>query len=369
MSGIVQYAAVNFYRMEFKSELQKLKKEVDREIEIYLNYVIEETEKTDFFVASTMRYFKKTILAGGKRIRPIMMYWGYIAAGGKDCKEIIKASISIELIHAFLLMHDDIIDRDDLRRGKKTVHAKYRDYHKRFLQGNDSDHFGISVSIVLGDLVYSLGNRVLFSSKFDSEIIVRALNKMQNIVGLTCIGEVQDVYMEYSKKTTEKDILSMYENKTARYTFDGPLKLGAMLAGANDRFCDQLSTFTIPVGVAFQVRDDILGVFGSEKKTGKPVGSDIAEGKKTLLVSRAYKKADGKQKKILNSLLGKKDLTKSDVVTFQNVLVETGAKTEAEEYMDKLISDAHTALEKANLPKDARAFLYSLASYLNNREN
>lgn len=355
--------------MNFKKELQVLKKQVDREIEVYLDEVIQETAESDIFVASVLRYFKKTILAGGKRIRPIMMYWGYIAAGGTDKKEILRASISIELIHAFLLMHDDIVDRDDLRRGKKTIHANYRDHHRRFLLGNDSDHFGTSVAIIAGDLVYSLGNKVLFSSQFDPQIIIPALKKMQSIVGLTCVGEMQDIYMEYSKGISEKNILKMYENKTARYTFDGPLKLGAMLAGADENFCDQLSGYAVPVGIAFQIRDDFLGVFGSERKTGKSVGSDISEGKKTLLVSRAYHNATIEQKKSLKDLLGNKDLSRNDIKKFQDILVKTGAIDSVHAYMEELISSAEDALKTMKITNESRDFLMTLAQYLNNREN
>ncbi|PID52364.1 MAG: polyprenyl synthetase [Candidatus Moraniibacteriota bacterium] len=355
--------------MDFKKELSTLKSEIDHEIEIYLDGAIKEAEKTDAFVTAIFKYFKKTILSGGKRIRPIMMYWGYVGAGGNDRQEIIRASISIELIHAFLLMHDDIIDRDDLRRGKKTIHAKYRDFHKRFMIGDDSEHFGTSVGIISGDLIYSLGNQVLFSSQFEPRLIISALNKMQDIVGLTCVGEMQDIYMEYSDNVKEKDILKMYENKTARYTFDGPLKLGAMLAGAGDELCDELTRFAIPLGIAFQIHDDILGVFGNERKTGKPVGSDIAEGKKTVLVSRAYKKATEVQRRVLDELLGKKDISRSDVKRFQNVLVESGAKKEVELYVESLLTEARGVLAQLKLKNNAVDFLEELILYLSNRKN
>ena len=153
--------------MDIKDELKVFKGDIDREIAIRLDAVIEETKEFDPFFVDMMKYFKKTILAGGKRIRPIMMCLGHKAAGGDDYEKIIKTSVSIEFIHSFLLMHDDIIDRDDLRHGKKTIHARYRDYNKRFLLNNNANHFGQSIAIVLGDFIYSLGNQVLFESKFE----------------------------------------------------------------------------------------------------------------------------------------------------------------------------------------------------------
>lgn len=354
--------------MDIKQELKEYKQDVDHEIEIYLDRIIEETKDIDPFVLDAMKFFKKTILAGGKRIRPILMCVGYKAAGGTDYKEILKTSISIEFIHAFLLMHDDIIDRDDLRHGKKTMHAHYRDYNKLFLLNKDANHFGTSIAIVVGDFIYSLGNQVLFESQFKSQIIIRALNKLQKVVGLTCVGEIQDVHMEYRNKVTEEEILTMYTNKTAKYTFEGPLQLGAMLAGADIDFCEKLGEYAVPIGIAFQLRDDMLGVFGNTKKTGKPVGSDIAEGKITFMVKRAYTDATRIQKKELDNLLGNQQINANDVKKFQNIMIDTGAKEFTEKYMQELIQQAQKSLEKMDLKNNAKQFLLALSGHLNQRE-
>ncbi len=354
--------------MDIKRELEVFKGDIDREITTRLNAVIKETKEVDPFFVDMMKYFKKIILAGGKRIRPIMMCLGYKAAGGNNYDKIIKTSVSIELIHAFLLMHDDIIDRDDLRHGKKTVHARYRDYNKRILLNNNAEHFGQSIAIVLGDFIYSLGNQVIFESEFEPERIIRALNKLQSIVGMTCVGEVQDVYLEYKSEATDKEILAMYENKTAKYTFEGPLQLGAILAGADDIFCDKLSAYAIPVGIAFQIRDDILGVFGDEKKTGKSAHSDIEEGKKTFMVNCAYKSANSNQKKILDSSLGNKDISVEGIKMFQEIIVDTGARHKVETYMQELLLQSQDALDKITLPNDVAQLLFGLTEYFNKRE-
>jgi len=354
--------------MDIKEELEKYKKNVDKEIDAYLNRVIEETKEVDLFVLDAVKYFKKMILSGGKRIRPIMMCVGYKAAGGTSYEEIVKTSISIELIHAFLLMHDDIIDRDDLRHGTKTMHARYRDYNKRLLLGKDAIHFGNSIGIILGDFIYSLGNQVLFESKFAPELIVKALNKMQGVVGLTCVGEIQDVYMEYKNKATEDEILTMYKNKTAKYTFEGPLQLGAILAGADDEFCDSIADYAVPIGIAFQLRDDMLGVFGDTKKTGKPVDSDIAEGKRTLMVSRAFANATKSQKKELELLCGNTKIDIKGIQKFQQIMIDTGAKDSVENYMENLIQQSQSALERLRLQGDSKEFLLLLSQHLNKRE-
>ncbi len=355
--------------MDIKEEIKIFKGDIDREIASRLDEVIENARDIDPFFVDMMKYFKKTILAGGKRIRPIMMCLGYKAVGGKDYDKIIKTSVSIELIHAFLLIHDDVIDRDNLRRGKKTIHARYRDYNKRFLHNNNATHFGESVAIVLGDFIYSLGNQVLFESDFEADKIVKALSKLQSIVGLTCVGEMQDVYMEYKNKATDKEILDMYENKTAKYTFEGPLHLGATLAGGDDIFCNQLSDYAIPLGIAFQIRDDVLGIFGNEKKTGKSAQSDILEGKKTFMVNCAYRNATHDQKRILDYSLGNKDITTKEIKEFRDVIIDTGARDEVENYIQKLLLQSEKSLNKMILPEDVKNSFLGLINYLNKREN
>jgi geranylgeranyl diphosphate synthase type I len=354
--------------MDIKKELSNFKKIFDSELEIYLDEVIKETKKVDDFSAKVMKDCKENILVGGKRIRPIMMYYGYLSAGGEDLGEIIKTSVSVELIHSFLLMHDDIIDKDDVRHGKETIHSKYKKYSEKFFLTKDHEHFGISTGIVLGNILYSLGMRALFNSNFKAENLIRALNKMQSVVGRTCVGEIQDVVMEYKGKASEKEILSMYENKTAKYTFEGPLHLGAILAGADDDFCAKLSEFAIPLGIAFQIQDDIIGVFGDSKKTGKPVGSDVSEGKITILTLKAYENANKEQKKVLDNLLGKEDLTKAELLHFQQTLTETGALGQTNKMALDFLSEAMTKIEKANLTKEAEEFLKDLIVYLNKRE-
>ena len=160
----------------------------------------------------------------------------------------------------------------------------------------------------------------------------------------------------------------MYENKTARYTFDGPLKLGAIFAGADDAFCKQLSAYAIPLGIAFQIRDDMLGVFGQSKKTGKPVGSDIAEGKMTFLVHYAYKNANSQQKQVLDRFFGRADIDERGIAAFCDVLIATGARAEAEKRMSLLVEESLAALDQIKISKHAKDFLFDLASYINNRE-
>jgi geranylgeranyl diphosphate synthase type I len=274
----------------------------------------------------------------------------------------------VELIHFFLLIHDDVIDRDIKRHGGNTINFTYQKLAKRIFPQKESEHFGNSMAIVIGDMVNALGNRVIYSSGFDSDLVVKALKKLQDITSYTVIGQMEDTYLQNKGKALEKEVLKMYEYKTARYTFEGPLQLGAILGGADNNTLDKLAQFSVPLGIAFQVRDDILGIFGSGRKTGKPIGSDIEEGKQTILLVKALEKADKKQIQKIKKILGKKNLNKQELESFQKIILETGAL----EYANKLISDkikeSKEIMKGINLNSESKKMFLSLADYIGKRE-
>lgn len=354
--------------MDIKLELAEFKKRVDREIEIFFNSAIAEAAKKDPFVTDTLKYAKQMTMAGGKRIRPALMYWGYMGSGGQEEEKIIKTCVAIELIHVFLLIHDDIIDRDQIRHGIDTMQEHYRKIGKRMFPGADHDHFGNSIAIIVGDMIGALGNQIIFDSQFPPELIMRALSHLQTIVSLTVIGQSKDIYMEYKKKATEKEILSMYEYKTARYTIEGPLQMGAILGGASAEEIKNISQYSIPIGIAFQIQDDILGIFGTEKKIGKSIGADIKEGKQTLLLVKARELADKEQKEVIEKCLGNKNLAKTEIIQFQDVIRDTGALSYAKQKAEDLIRQGKEGIEKSSLDQSAKDFLLGLAGYMMERE-
>ncbi|MDO8240926.1 MAG: polyprenyl synthetase family protein [Candidatus Moranbacteria bacterium] len=354
--------------MDARKALAEFKQKVDPELDAFFDRVIAENEKVDRNITDAIKYARKITMSGGKRARAAFIYYGYLAAGGKEKKKIIEASVCIELIHSYLLMHDDIIDQDELRHGVKTTHIHYAQMARRYFRHKNAEHFGNSMAIIIGDMLNSLGNRVLFESKFAPELIIKALYRMQDIVSFTIIGETEDVMIENRGRATEKEIMRMYENKTAKYTIEGPLHLGAILAGADNRFLQTLSAYSIPAGIAFQIQDDILGVFGSVGKTGKPVGSDVRQGKQTILVAKALEKADKKQKEILKRCLGNSKLTKKDLEEFRQVIIETGSLKYAQDLAKKLILEAKEKIQKVTIAVEAKEFLLGIADYMLNRE-
>lgn len=355
--------------MQATELLKNYKKQFDPTLEKYFKRKIEKAAKIDPLAKQAVKMIADFTLAGGKRIRPALVYYGYIACGGKELVNIIEASMSIELVHTFLLIHDDIIDKDDRRHGIPTLHESYKKIGKKIAPKKDAQHFGNSMAMIAGDMAASMANEIIFNSQFPPKIIIKALDKLQDIVYVTIPGEMLDVVMEYRGTATEQEILKMYDGKTGRYTFEGPLQLGAVLAGADETTLQNFSEYSLAVGKAFQIRDDILGIFGDEKKLGKPVGSDIIEGKQTLLVVKALEFGDSKERKILKELLGKKDITKQEVRLFQAKLHSTGAYQYCQNLSEKLVASALESLQKINFKnQEAKIFLNSIANYIIERQ-
>jgi len=352
--------------------LKEYKKKLDNLLEKYFAAKINEAKEIDPQAVRTVEVLRRFTLSAGKRIRPALAYYGYLAAGGENEEEMLKTSMAIELVHIFLLVHDDIIDRDEKRHGIETVHETYKKWGKELgLLEAEAGHFGNSMAIVAGDAAYLLANEILYRSNFKAEIIVATLEKTQEIAYRTTQGQMMDVLVGAKGTATEKEIIGIHENKTARYTFEGPLHLGVTLAGKKEdkKLMDTFSAYALPVGRAFQIRDDILGVFGDEKKLGKSVGADIIEGKQTLLVLKALQNGTKKQVGEIKKLLGKKDLTKKEVEDFRNIIKDTGSLEYSQKLSEKLIAEALLALKRIDFKNnEAKNFLEGIAEYIIKRE-
>lgn len=284
---------------------------------------------------------------GGKRLRPALVYYGYKLLGGDESKDILKVSLAMELIHTFLLIQDDIMDESNLRRGKTTMHRIYEAECETMYRANgDSQRFGETMGILAGDLSFCLAFEPLLSSDFSPELKTQVMQKLQDTVINTIFGQELDVRLEFKGFSKPSEILSVYRLKTAQYTFECPLHIGAMLAGATQKDLETISNFAIPCGIAFQIRDDILGMFGDKKHTGKSVGSDLRQGKQTLLIAKALQKAGKIDQKRIKAALGNKELDGDGVREIRNIIRKTGALTECERVAKKHIGQAKQALSK-----------------------
>lgn len=357
--------------MDIQTTLRDFKARLDPKIAAYFDTTLTDAKKDDDLVHEALSHVRTMTLAGGKRLRPAFMYYGYLAAGGTDRERLLDTAVAVELIHIFLLIHDDIIDRDALRHGEPTLHERYRAWGKQYLGLENPEHFGDSIALIVGDMLFAMGNDIIFNSGFPEKNMYAALSRMQKIVSHTVVGQARDIYIEYRGKATEAEILSMYEKKTARYTVEGPLHLGALLAGGTPELTAELSRYALPIGTAFQIQDDILGIYGDEARIGKPVGSDIREGKITLLVSHVFEHADRATKKELDQLLKKgQTLTLTDIERFRSIIRETGALSAAKELTFRFIEDGKRSLATLQFPivPESREFLEGVADYMAKRE-
>ncbi len=338
---------------------------IDKELYSYLERKIE--EQKDPFNKRVLEDVLRFVKAGGKRVRPTLVVAGYLGAGKNGDERVVKASISYELLHAYLLIHDDIIDRDEKRRGQPTVWKSLMDH---YVGDGLERHDAESIAICAGDIANEYSTLSLIEAGFSPEITVRAVRELREIAERTGYGQVLDVSLEMLpiEKVREEDVLRVHELKTAKYTIEGPLHLGATLAGAPKEVFEAYSNYAIPVGIAFQLQDDIIGVFGDEKKTGKPVGSDIREGKRTLLIVKAYERATPEQRKVLDAIVGRESATPEEIDMVKEIIVETGSLDYSRDLMEQLMDQGVSSLDNAPIDEAIKDVLRDLAEYIIKRD-
>jgi len=295
------------------------------------------------------------VLRGGKRLRGALVVLGCEAAGG-DRSWVLDASVGVELLHAYLLVHDDFMDRDEVRRGGPTVHAA-------LARTTGSEHLGASLSVLLGSLCEAWALELVLAAPVPAERTVAAGKLLARALQEVTIGQMQDLSAPLGRDLGPRDVLAVEVMKTGSYSFDLPLRLGALLAGADDAVLAALERFALPLGQAFQIADDLLGTFGAPEQTGKPNASDLREGKRTLLIARAFEKADSRDAALLRAGLGKPDLSEAEASALREVLVRTGAAQWCREDAERLCAEAVGALDGAPLPAQVAQALRQIATY------
>lgn len=335
----------------------------------YLSAKVSALQEVESLGEETGKLIKDFILDGGKRIRAAFTYYGYLAVGGRDGENISFAAAAIELLHNFFLIHDDIIDNSNLRRGSPTIHTRYKQiYENKGLLSNFKNDGKVdlpsSMAIINGDICCALAYEALVESGFQADKILQVLKVMHEIVKFTAIGELLDIIKAISKKATEEEILQMHYLKTAKYTVEGPLRIGAILQGTTPGILDSLSKYAMPVGIAFQIHDDILGIFGTEEQLGKPVGSDIREGKQTLLTVKALESASPSQRKKLEFFMGNPSIAKADIEEVKRIIENTGALEYSKMKEISLSEQGSKALIDAPIREDIKDILLGTADLL-----
>ncbi|MGC8663022.1 MAG: polyprenyl synthetase family protein [Thermoplasmata archaeon] len=335
--------------MVLNEYLESYPKKVENELKSFFEK--KKQAAIDEKVKEIIEIIEEYTLRGGKRLRPILMIIGYKLSGGKNEREIIVASASIELIQSYLLIHDDIIDESDLRRGKPTLHKIYETIYK-------DKKYAESMAIIAGDLASVYAQEILDQADFPVERKYRAMLKMAEIVEETGYGQVLDVSSNQREKFGEEELLLLLTYKTAKYTLEGPLIMGAILAGNND--FSMITNYSIPVGIAFQLQDDILGLYGTEEKIGKPVTSDLEEGKKTLLMIKTME--NPKYKNEILKLLGKKNISLEELEIVRKIVKDSGALDYTYSLAKDMVSKGIKSL--GNIDTQEKLFLKEFADYV-----
>lgn len=277
------------------------------------------------------------ILGGGKRIRPAYCHWGWLVGGGDPSGDgALDGGCALEILHAFALAHDDVMDGSDTRRGAPTVWRKFvRRHRERQWRGEDR-RFGEAAAVLAGDMAMVLADRTLGRVSPEARDVWDELRTELNM------GQYLDVVGSARGSATADEARRIIEHKTARYTVVRPLQLGAALAGRPE-LAEPLAGHGLPVGLAFQLRDDVLGAFGDPAATGKPVGDDLREGKPTLLMALAKSAASPSQREVLDRVGSEMD--DESVAEVQQAIVDTGALAGLESEIAGLLDEALTALE------------------------
>jgi geranylgeranyl diphosphate synthase, type I len=302
----------------------------------------------------------RLVLGGGKRLRPSFCHWGFVGAGGRpDDQRIVDAGAALELMHAFALFHDDVMDDAVSRRGTPTTHTVFDGIHAAAGWAGESRRFGEGVAILVGDLAFVMADALLLDAPRDAWTIWNELRTELNI------GQLLDILgsVRGDRRLDKAERICRY--KSGKYTVERPLHLGAVLAAPEraELLLPALSAYGLPLGDAFQMRDDVMGAFGDEGITGKPVGGDLREGKPTPLLARAVAAATPAQRSVLDRV-GAANLADGDISDIQQVIIDTGALAALEAQISTLTEQAITAIEVAPITEQSRTELTALAHYV-----
>jgi geranylgeranyl diphosphate synthase type I len=300
---------------------------------------------------------------GGKMIRGSMLIFAYRMFVEAVPHWLVQTAAALELLHSSLLIHDDIMDRDTLRRGRKTVFIQYREIAQAE-RLTDPTHFGQCLGICAGDVGFHLAFEMISCSEAPQDVRMSILSLWSQELVSVGLAQMQDMYFSAGpRRVGESDILHMYQYKTARYTFSLPLMSGALAAGQNPSVVEQLSQLGENLGIIFQIKDDELGLFGVQQDTGKRVGSDIKEKKKTLFAFYLSEIKDPETRKKVLTILQKQDISSSEIHALRSIAEESGVMHRIAEKHQQLMTLAKDQIQKLPVSTQSKDMLRAILAY------
>jgi len=327
----------------------KMKNRVELELKNYIRGVNKRHRLCGISPALS-KHINEFILRKGKRIRPILYCIGYLGFAQKPAPGIFRSALSLELLHDFMLVHDDIIDKSQTRRGRPSMHALL---NQKFAKNKNLKFSGTDLAIITGDVMYALALDVFLTVKEDPAAKALALKKLISAVIYTGNGEFIELLLgaKSIEKVTQNDIYQVYDYKTANYTFASPLAMGAALAGAKPQTIGKLYRYGMYLGRAFQIKDDIIGTFGKEKETGKSNLTDLKEAKRTLLIWYAFNHAPQKDQALIKKIMSSHTAGLRELKQARRIIQESGALAYAKKQIMDLSRKALREIDSIGMRK------------------
>ena len=341
--------------------ISEIRRSIDAELEAFTRSRSAELKAIDPHLSPVAEALTEFVVEGGKRFRPIFAYLGYLGSGGVPASSILTACSALELVHVCALIHDDVMDGSDSRRNKLAIHKRFENLHRDNSYVGNSERFGVAAAILLGDLALSWSDQMIGESGVTDLESKRANPVFFEMRAELMAGQYLDVLEGALGKSDSERSLKIARYKSGRYSIERPLRFGAALAGASDSLQAALSDFGLPLGEAFQLRDDILGVFGDSELTGKPSGDDIREGKRTVLIAMTAERSSPDDRAKIDRSLGDPTLSASQVAEIQRLIEDSGALSECEGLIERLLDQSLKSLEHPEMNVEIAKSLREMA--------
>jgi geranylgeranyl diphosphate synthase, type I len=338
-----------------------LARRVDDELDRFLTTQAVAMSSLDPDVAPLFDELRRVVGSGGKRLRPVFCCLGHLAAGGEVGDGAIRAASALELLHTFAIVHDDVMDRSSTRRGAPASWVHLAEEHRRTGLVGRPEAYGLAAAVLAGDMALVLADRALLEAGFPEPRLRSALRRYDRMRVEVVAGQFHDVLAAHRGIADEAEARRIAVLKSGGYTVEAPLQIGALLGGASDDLLATLGRYGLALGEAFQLRDDVLGVFGDPGVTGKDRDSDLLEGKRTVLLAKATAGAERDDRRFLEVRVGRPGLSPAELERARALLESTGALDATLALIGELVADARGAVGSGAVPAPAAGLLEEMA--------